>query len=114
MKRVLFVDHVDRVLGGAEINLIELIDEAQQHNDWEIAVACRAQSQLGETIQKRGVKHFEYGFGDALNTLRFSGKSFPWSGILDGLIALRESSRELEQIIRSSEAQFVISCTNKD
>lgn len=114
MKRVLFVDHVDRVLGGAEINLIELIEEARRRGDWEIAVACRSGSRLGQSIAKLGVKQFDYGFGDGLNRLRFAGKSFPWTGLLDGVIALREASRDLETIIDRSEAQFVISCTNKD
>lgn len=114
MKRVLFVDHVDRVLGGAEINLIELIEEARRRGDWEVSVACRSGSRLGESIAKLGVKQFDYGFGDSLNRLRFAGKSFPWTGVLDGIISLREASRDLEKIIARADAQFVISCTNKD
>jgi glycosyltransferase involved in cell wall biosynthesis len=114
MKRVLFVDHVDRILGGAEINLIELIEEAQKHGEWKIAVACRKGSVLSEALDKSGVQQFDYGFAPRLNQLRFAGSAFPWLRIVGGMRAMKEGARELAQIIGLCEPTHVISCTNKD
>jgi glycosyltransferase involved in cell wall biosynthesis len=114
MKRVLFVDHVDRILGGAEINLVELIEEARHAGEWEIAVACREQSRLGDALRKLNVRKFEYGFDEALNTLRIAAKAFPWMRAWKGWRALLAKSGALREIIREFEADAVISCTNKD
>lgn len=114
MKRVLFVDHVDRVLGGAEINLIELIEEAQRHGHWQIAVACRRRSRLGDAVAGLDVQQFEYGFPESLNALRFTGKTFPWTRLWNGWRALRHGATKLREIEANFAPHRVISCTNKD
>ena len=114
MTRVLFIDHVDRVLGGAEINLLELLAEARRHTDWEIACACREQGPLGQRVRELGIRTFEHGFGDGLNTLRFAGRAFPWSGIFRGWSALRKSSAGLAKTFGRFSPDFAISCTIKD
>jgi glycosyltransferase involved in cell wall biosynthesis len=114
MKRVLFVDHVDRVLGGAEINLIELLEEAKRRGQWDMAVACRAGSRLGLAVEKLGIRQFDYGFPEGLNALRFTGKTFPWLRILRGWLALRAGAKRLRAINADFPSDFVITCTNKD
>jgi glycosyltransferase involved in cell wall biosynthesis len=113
-KRVLFVDHVDRILGGAEINLIELIEEAQRHKNWEIAVACRQNSMLGDAIDKLGVRHFEYGFSDGLNKMRFANQRFRWHGIAGASLSFLGARSRLKKISKQFQPTAVISCTNKD
>jgi glycosyltransferase involved in cell wall biosynthesis len=112
--KALFVDHVDRVLGGAEINLLELLAEAQRHSSWDLACACRESGPLGKRIRALGIRTFDYGFGDSLNTLRFAGKRFPWSGIFKGWIALRRASADLAHIFARHSPDLVISCAIKD
>jgi glycosyltransferase involved in cell wall biosynthesis len=113
-RRVLFVDHVDRILGGAEINLIELIEEALRHSDWEIAVACRRQSMLGDALDELGVRQFEYGFSDGLNKLRFAEKRFPWFRLGGGLRSLIGARFTLSRIGKQFQPGAIVSCTNKD
>lgn len=111
MPRVLFVDHVDRILGGAEINLIELIEEAKKHGEWEIGVACRETSQLGKAV---ACQVFDYGFTKELNTLRFSGRALPLLGLFQGWRALSAGMNRLRNIAAEFRAEVMISCTNKD
>jgi glycosyltransferase involved in cell wall biosynthesis len=114
MKRVLFVDHVDRVLGGAEINLIELLAETRGRELWEIACACRSGSQLDEKIAALNIRRFDYGLAAGLNQLRFTGRGFPWLRTWRGLQALADASKALRKIIREFKADIVVTCTNKD
>ena len=114
MRRVLFVDHVDRVLGGAEINLLELMAEAQRSADWQMACAGREHGPLGQRVRALGVPMFDYGFGESLNTLRFAGRKFPWSGAFQGWIALRKASAQLAHILARYAPDVVISCAIKD
>src|SRR5215213_8747050 len=100
MKRVLFVDHVDRVLGGAEVNLIELLEAARTRENWEVACACRSGSHLGSALLGLGIRCFDYGLDEGLNRLRFSGGKFPWMRIWRGMRALDKASEGLRKIVR--------------
>lgn len=113
-KRILFVDHVDRILGGAEINLIELIEEAKKHSQWQIAVACRVGAALSQALDKIGVQQFDYCLDPRLNELRFAGAKFPWTRALGGMRALNEARAQLTNILAQFETDAVVSCTNKD
>src|SRR3954470_16972222 len=114
MKRVLFVDHVDRILGGAEINVIELLPVARKSYDFEFACACRAESRLDQALQATGVRRFNYGLAKNLNQLRFAGRRFPWLRAWRAANALKEATAALRKIIREFNPAILISCTNKD
>jgi glycosyltransferase involved in cell wall biosynthesis len=105
---------VDRILGGAEINLIELIEEAERHEAWEIAVACRKHSPLSQMLNDLRALQFDYGFDDRLNRLRFAAGNFPWSQIVGGMRALQLARNRLLSIISEFKPSAVISCANKD
>jgi glycosyltransferase involved in cell wall biosynthesis len=114
MKRVLFVDHVNRVLGGAELNLIELLTELRRSENLHLSIACREGSQLFESLRNLGPRIYDFGHDDRLNKLRFAGRGFPWMRLLSGLSALKESSAKLHKIIRETSADIVVTCANKD
>ena len=114
MKRVLFVDHVNRVLGGAEVNLIELATELRRSEHLQLSIACREGSQLFESLRNLGPRVYDFGHDDRLNKLRFAARSFPWMRLLSGLRALQDSAKSLRKIIRESRADIVVTCTNKD
>ena len=114
MRRVLFVDHVNRILGGAEINLAELLAEPGARAAWAAAVACSPGSPLDERLAGLDVRRVPYGFGGAVNELRVVGRAFPLLGAVRGLRALHAAGRRLGEILRETGAEVAVSCTNKD
>ena len=114
MKRVLFVDHVNRILGGAEINIIELLTSKAAGDSWEIACACASDGRLHDELSGKGIRTFAYSLGDALNTLRVVGKRFSPSRVLSGISVMRKAREELAKIIESFKPDVVVGCTNKD
>lgn len=114
MKRVLFVDHVNRILGGGEINLLELLGLVRQRQAWEVACACPARSRLGEAVTRLGVRLFEHGFDTALNEMRVVGRRFSPLAAWRGWNSLRAAGRRLAGTIDAFHPDAVISCTNKD
>jgi len=114
MKRILFVDHVSRILGGAEINLLELLAAARPAGKWETAVACPPDSHLGEALKRLEVRQFNHAFPAEVNELRVMGRSFPPLRSLRTWRAVRAAAKNLEHVIRDFSPHAVISCTNKD
>ncbi len=114
MHRVLFVDHVSRILGGAEINLLELLQTAAPARRWVIACACPSGSPLDAGLKSALVPQFEYRLGLALNEWRLVGRRFSWLSAWRGLRALRDAEKRLVAIISEFRPDAVVSCTNKD
>ncbi len=112
MKRVLFVDHVSRILGGAEINLVELLAAAS--GTWEAACACAPGSPLESALETGGQKTFAHSFPDDLNQLRLVGQRPGPERLLAGARSIHTASRRLTDTIRDFQPHAVISCTNKD
>jgi len=111
---VLFVDHVRRILGGAEINLVELASEPSARQAWDIQVACDPQSQLHDTLRSRDIACHPYAFDPSLGTLRLVGRRFPITRVLRSLKALSQGRKALADLIARVRPDFVVSCTNKD
>jgi len=114
MKRILFVDHVSRILGGGEINLVELLSAAGQTGRWTVACACPQESRLSQALKEIRVQQWDYGFAESLNTLRVVGRRFSLLRSLRGLAALCAARRRLEKVIADFRPEAVVSCTNKD
>ena len=112
MKRVLFVDHVDRILGGAEINLIELVNTASTR--WQVACACPAESRLGEAVRRLGVPQHEHRLDPDASQVRFMGRNFSLSKSVRSWQAVRAASAPLRNVISEFKPNAVISCTNRD
>lgn len=113
-RRVLFVDHVRRILGGAEINLVELASEPAARAAWDIHVACDPEGQLHDALRSRELACHPYAFDPSLGTLRLVGRRFPITRVLRSLKALAQGRKALADIITRVQPAFVVSCTNKD
>ena len=48
--RILLVDHVSKVLGGAEVNVLELLAHPGVRDAWDVTVACAPDSPLARAI----------------------------------------------------------------
>ena len=114
MKRVLFVDHVSRILGGAELNLIELVAAAVPRGRWVMACACASGSPLSQALSALPIPQLEHGFSPALNTLRVVERRGSVKALRRSLLGLRDARRQLLARIRAFRPQVVVSCTNKD
>ena len=114
MKRVLFVDHANRILGGAEINVVELLGSPAAKQNWSVAAACPRGSRLGETLKEVGVPLWDYGFDSSLDQLRLVGRRLSLVAGLRALAVLRTARRNLVRIIADFRPAVVVSVTNKD
>jgi len=114
MKRVLFVDHANRILGGAEVNLLELLAAAAPAGNWTIACACPRASRLSSAIEKLKIPQFHHGFAPALNELRLVDRKFSIFDVMAGWEAMRDARQGLEKIISEFQPDVVVSCANKD
>ena len=114
MKRVLFVDHVSRILGGAELNLIELATAAVPRGRWSMACACAPESQLSQALSALPIIQLEHGFSPALNTLRVVERRGSLKVLRRSLVDLRDARQRLLARIKTFRPQVVVSCTNKD
>jgi glycosyltransferase involved in cell wall biosynthesis len=114
MKRILFVDHANRILGGAEINIVELLGSPRAKQSWTSGCACPRGSRLSEALEEVGVPSWDYTFGAALDQFRLVGRRFSLLAGLRGLGALRATRRTLARVIDDFRPEVVVTCTNKD
>ena len=113
-RRILFVDHVSRILGGAEINLVELAAESAARAQWDLHAACDPEGRLHASLQSLGIPSHPYAFDPTLGTLRIVGRGFPLAGALRSLKAIRRARQDLLRIVTQLRPSVVVSCTNKD
>lgn len=113
-RRILWVDHVRRILGGAEVNLVELLGTADQPAPWNSIVACHPEGPLHAALSTAAVERRAYGFDDALGGLRVVGTRFPLAGALRSLRALSRARAVVRGWIEEIRPDVVVSCTNKD
>ncbi|MBM3901336.1 MAG: glycosyltransferase family 4 protein [Verrucomicrobia bacterium] len=113
-KRILFVDHVSKVLGGAEINLVELLGLPALRSRWEASVACAPGSPLETSIARAQIPRHAFGLSQSLNEMRVVGRRFSPFRAWKGWREVHAATRRLESIIAGARPDVVISCTNKD
>lgn len=114
-RRVMWVDHVSKVLGGAEVNLVELLLTNEARSLWESIVACAPGAPLSLALARNpGASQVAHGFDPALNELRVVGRSFSPRAKWKGLREMRAASGRLRQTIQQVQPMSVVSCTNKD
>jgi glycosyltransferase involved in cell wall biosynthesis len=114
MKRVLFVDHVDRVQGGAELNIVELLTRSSFTRDWRVACACPDTSPLHRSLTAGGIECLDYRIPAALSEARFVDRSFPLKRFFQWPAAMREARWQLHTLIGQFKPDVLITCTNKD
>jgi glycosyltransferase involved in cell wall biosynthesis len=112
--RVLVVDHVTKVLGGAEINVVELLAHPIAKEAWDVHIACGPKSRLSEALSPLGWPQHSYGFGASLNELRIVGRRFSSVAKIRGWMEIRQAQQRLAAIVRAIRPDVLLSCTNKD
>lgn len=112
--RILFVDHVSKVLGGAEVNLIELAGLPALRSKWEIAVACAPGSPLAMALGRMDIRRFDHAFDPSLNEMRVVGRRFNPLAQWRGLVEVRRAAVRLRRVLGDFAPDAIISCTNKD
>ena len=113
--RILLVDHVSKVLGGAEVNVLELLGHPGVRERWEVTVAAAPGAPLATALATSGGPAVEpHWLGSDLNELRVVGRRFrPWAH-LRGWLELRRASARLGEIVDRVRPEVLLSCTNKD
>ena len=113
-KRILFVDHVSRILGGAEVNIVELLGAEETKSRWNSACACPQDAPLAQALKSAPAPTFDYGFDSAMNELRIVGKRFSFARAVHGFTAVRAAKRRLAEVVERFDPMVIVSCTNKD
>lgn len=114
MKRILFVDHASRILGGAEINLIELLAELAREPRWALTCARSPGSPLAEALRPLEVSVADYSAPEIINTLRVVGRRLPLRRAWQARKAMHTAVSALEEIVCVTDPNVIVSCTNKD
>lgn len=113
-RRILFVDHVSKVLGGAEVNLLELLALPAARDRWDIQVACAPDSPLDEALRRQGLTRHAHGFASSLNELRVVGRRINLLAKIRGWQELRRAAARLSRCVADVRPSVLLSCTNKD
>ncbi len=116
--RILFVDHVSKVLGGAEVNILELLATPAAAKNWECHVACAPGSPLETALRNgtetSGLSLHTHQFAPVLNELRIVGRGLQLGAKLRGWQEVRRATNRLKAVLEQVRPDAVISCTNKD
>ena len=114
MHRVLFVDHVNRILGGAEINLVELLSGRDASAAWESHCAVSPGSHLEEALQKQQISTCVYEAADTFNKVRVVGRGLALAQAWKARKSMSGAVESLEKVVQQVRPDVIISCTNKD
>ena len=116
LPKVLFIDHASTILGGAEINLVELLGWPSFQHQFDLTVACAKGCPLDKAISQsaRRIQRFDYGFAAGVNRLRLVGRLPSPSKAWAAQQAMRSARRQMKGIIDASEPDVIISCASKD
>ena len=113
-RRILFVDHALGPVGGAEVNLVELLSHPAARSQWDAQVACAPAGPLAATLARHGVIRHDYRNGE-------SGDPEPArKGRIRSIFRLgdrrdrRAASARLRDIIAGFQPQAVVSCSSRD
>lgn len=112
--RILLVDHVSKVLGGAEVNVLELLAHPGAREAWDVTVACAPDSPLARAIDPLQWPRRDHGFAPALNELRVVGRRFSPLAKLRAWQELQQATNRLKQLAAELRPDVILSCTNKD
>lgn len=112
--RILLVDHVSKVLGGAEVNVLELLAHPAVRSEWDVRVACAPGSPLERKVSELDWPREPHQFSDALNELRVVGRRFNPIAKWRGWQELHQATRRLANTVSRVRPDVLLSCTNKD
>lgn len=112
--RVLLVDHVSKVMGGAEMNVVDLLGHPAARVAWDVTVACAPDGPLARAMAAQGWPLRGHAFGAALNELRVVGRRFDPMAKFRGWRELQHATNRLKALVSEVRPDVLLSCTNKD
>ncbi len=112
--RVLLVDHVSKVLGGAEVNILELLAHPGVREAWDVTVACAPDSPLARGVDPLLWPRRDHAFAPALNELRVVGRRFSPLAKIRAWRELQQAAHRLRAVASELRPDVLLSCTNKD
>jgi glycosyltransferase involved in cell wall biosynthesis len=113
MINLLVVDHVTKILGGAEVNLLQLLAQLDRRR-FNPVVACVAPGVLAEQLQLQKIDCEYFTLDDVVAEYRLVNKKFSWQRALRSLAVLNRTARQLQEIAARRNSNLLLSITNKD
>lgn len=113
-RRILFVDHAPGPLGGAEVNLVELLSHPAARARWDAQVACAPSGALAEALTRSGTIRHDYRNGVAAETSRPAARRLRTLFRLGGRRDRKAATARLRDIIAGLRPEAVVSCASHD
>lgn len=113
-RRILFVDHAPGPLGGAEVNLVELLAHPAARAGWDAQVACAPAGPLAAALARHGVVRHDYTNGPAAGRPPLAGRGIRTLFRLGGRSDRKAAAARLKDIIAGFRPDAVVSCSSHD
>lgn len=113
MVKLLCIDHVTKILGGAELNLLQLLDDLDR-NRFSPMVACVKESVLANELDKRSVRQSYFELDQIVSEFRLVNRRFAFMRGVKSIGALQNTANQLAEIGKQEQTELFLSITNKD
>jgi glycosyltransferase involved in cell wall biosynthesis len=113
MINLLCVDHVTKILGGGEINLLQLLERIDRER-FDPLAACGADGTLDRELELRGLPRTHFHLGTVISEFRLVNRRFNISRALRSVNALRQAVNQIARIAEQAKTHLLLSVTNKD
>ncbi|MEN9676118.1 MAG: hypothetical protein RIS76_2014 [Verrucomicrobiota bacterium] len=113
-RKVLFVDHAPGPLGGAEVNLVELLSHPAARLRWDAQVACAPAGALAAALARHGVVRHDYQNGPLGGAPRPAAGRIRTLFRLGGRVDRKAAANRLRDIIAGFQPDAVVSCSSHD
>jgi glycosyltransferase involved in cell wall biosynthesis len=101
-------------MGGAEMNVVDLLGHPAARASWDATVACAPDGPLAKALAAQGWPLRAHAFGAALNELRVVGRRFDPMAKFRGWRELQHATNRLKALVAEVRPDVLLSCTNKD
>ncbi|MEW6732296.1 MAG: glycosyltransferase family 4 protein [Acidobacteriota bacterium] len=113
MINLLCVDHVTKILGGAELNLLQLLEHIDREQ-FNVQVACVADGVLDRELYARQLPRQHFQLSTVISEYRLVNRRLALGRALRAAAMLRGTTDQLITIAKQMQAQVLLSVTNKD
>lgn len=113
--QVLFLDHTRDILGGAEINLIELLRHSRPQQQFSATVGCAEGGELWRVLRSEKTRCIPYELPAAIARFKVVGQKQTRIGSLITAFGFARQGRKVVlNLIREVRPDVVVSIPNKD
>lgn len=113
--QVLFLDHTREILGGAEINLIELLRHSRTSQQFCATVGCPEGGELWKALGVEEIRRIPYELPDEIARFKVVGqKQTRLGSLIAAFRSARHGRRVVLNLIREIRPDVVVTIPNKD